>query len=688
MDMENTDPVHQHTANNNENIQSHTQGEVDTSVEAALDPLSLSSADSLWTTCLDGAVKLRMDDTCPEIPITVHQMFKSSVEKYGNLFALASKKNGEWEKITFSEYYHLCRKAAKSFLKLGLQRFHSVAILGFNSAEWMISTIGSIFAGGLASGIYITNSPKACHYVASDCKADIVVVADQKQLDKILQVKDQLPHLKAIVQYKGQLVQKELPNLYTWDEFLELGNAIPEEQLDEVINSQHPNQCCVLIYTSGTTGIPKGAMLSHDNVTWTAALAGRLGTMRPAEKKQEVIVSYLPLSHIGGQLLDIWIGISLGVLVYFAEPDALKGTLVSSLIEACPTSFTGVPRVWEKMMEKIKDVFSQSRYVKRKLLTWATSVSREMHLKHTNSGEKPLKFAIADKVVLQKIRAALGLSACENCFSGAAPIAKETLEFFLGLNIKIYEVFGMSETSGLHTKANQHLHRLTSCGVVAPGCKVKIRNKDEDGTGELCCWGRNVFMGYLNMEDETLEAFDEEGWLCTGDTGKLDGDGFLYITGRIKELIITAGGENVPPLPIEDAVKTELPIISNAMLIGDKRKFLSMLLTLKCDMNRDTAEPTDNLTLEAREFCKKVGSSATKVSEIVGGKDQAIYHAVQKGINEVNTMAVSNAQRIQKWTILERDFSIPGGELGPTLKLKRPAVLEKYKHLIDQFYMD
>jgi long-chain-fatty-acid--CoA ligase ACSBG len=195
-------------------------------------------------------------------------------------------------------------------------------------------------------------------------------------------------------------------------------------------------------------------------------------------------------------------------------------------------------------------------------------------------------------------------------------------------------------------------------------------------------------MGYLNMEDKTCEAIDSEGWLHTGDTGRLDADGFLYITGRLKELIITAGGENIPPLPIEEAVKMELPIISNAMLIGDQRKFLSMLLTLKCTLDQDTSEPTDNLTEQAVEFCQRVGSRASTVSEIVGQRDEAVYQAIEEGIQRVNTNAVARPYHIQKWAILERDFSISGGELGPTMKLKRLTVLEKYKDIIDSFYQE
>ncbi|KAG2470378.1 ACBG1 ligase, partial [Polypterus senegalus] len=570
----------------NEKIQQSAKDRPDTEMNFNSEAVPLAPAHSLWTSLAEGAVQLRIDETCPQTPLTVPQMFEATIERYGHLPALATKRNREWEKITFWQYYQLCRQAAKSFLK--------------------------------------------------------------------------------------------------WDEFMELGAGNLENELDNIISSQRPNQCCVLIYTSGTTGKPKGVMLSHDNITWTAQHASRAGDMQPAELRQEVIVSYLPLSHIAAQIYDLWTGIQWGELVYFAQPDALKGSLVGTMKEANPTSHMGVPRVWEKLMEKIKEALGQAGFLKRKIFNWATSTSLESNLSRSGKTEaKPLLHAIADKLILEKVRNSLGFSRCLKYFSGAAPMTSGTLEFFLGLNITLYEAYGMSESTGPHFMSGPKVYKLHSCGRVVPGCKFKIANKDEDENGEVCLWGRNVFMGYLNLEQKTLEALDEDGWLRSGDLGRADEDGFLSITGRIKELIITAGGENVAPVPIEDAVKKELPLLSNVMLIGDKKKFLSMLLTLKCVYDMDTMEPTDDLNLEALEFCHQVGSQATKVSEIIGDKDSKVHEAIQAGIDRVNLKATSNAQRIQKWIILERDFSIAGG---PTMKLKRPAVLHLYKNVIDSFY--
>uniref|UniRef100_A0A8C8EVD0 long-chain-fatty-acid--CoA ligase n=1 Tax=Oncorhynchus tshawytscha TaxID=74940 RepID=A0A8C8EVD0_ONCTS len=638
------------------------------SVPLKLSDVSLAPAEQLWCSFRNQAVKLRMTKTglgC-KAPMTVHQMFLETVEHYGDLPALASKKEGQWVTLTWREYFQQCRLAAKSFLKLGLERYHGVGILGFNSPEWFISDIGCILAGGFAAGIYTTNSPEACQYVADNCEANVLVVENHKQLLKILQIKDKLPHLKAIVQYKDELQQK-LPNLYTWAEFMKLGEEVSDEQLNAVVDSQRANQCCTLIYTSGTTGNPKGVMLSHDNITWTSNAAGIMPDLKHGE---EVVVSYLPLSHVAAQVNDMWIAMRFAAVTYFAEPDALKGSLGTTLKEVRPTSFLGVPRVWEKMQEKMKAIGAKSSGMRKRVADWAKSIGLQASYSAMN-GENllPWGFMLANNLVFKKVHWAMGLDRCRNCLTGAAPITRETLEYFMSLRLPLYELYGMSESTGPHTISWENNFKIMSCGKVVNGCQTKLDKPDEDGNGEICFWGRHVFMGYLNEPEKTEEALDQEGWLHSGDLGKHDKDNFLFITGRIKELIITAGGENIPPVPIEDAVKAETAIISNAMLLGDKLKFLSMMLTLKCVVD-DNGDPTDDLTPEALAFCQQRGVMATKASEIIASEEPAIYKAIQEGIERVNAKANSNAQRVQKWVILDRDFSISGGELGESVSVR------------------
>lgn len=643
-------------------------------------------AESPWTVQANGVVKLLLGSTesTSRTPMTVVQGLQRAVRLAPTRTALAVKRNNEWVKWTYTEYYEAVCSAAKSFIKLGLEPYHGVGIIGFNAPEWLISDLGAIFAGGLAVGIYTTNSPEACHYVAENCEANIIVAENKHQLHKILKIWDRLPHLKAVVQYIGELEEGLPPNVYTWNQFMEFGKEVPDDVLQQRINDLAPNKCCTLIYTSGTTGNPKGVMLSHDNLLWTAETASR--HVNAGEKVVEQCISYLPLSHIAAQELDIFMPIYLVGSVWFAQADALKGTLVQTLRDVRPTLFFGVPRVYEKIMEKLKEIGQSVTGIKRKMANWAKGVALQGNINLEQGRQVPFGWTLANGLVLKKIRAALGMDRCRLAVVGAAPVTMETLRYFQSINIPLFELFGMSECSGPMTVSIPGHVVSGSCGIAMDGTEMKIINEDEDGNGELCIRGRHVFMGYLKNEEKTNETLDSEGWLHSGDIGKIDENGQLYITGRIKELIITAGGENIAPVPIEDAIKEEVAIISNAMVIGDKRKFLSCFLTLKVVVDVETGEPSDKLTDVALQFCKSVGSEATTVSEILSTKDEKIMKAIQDGVDRANKKAVSRAQKVQKWALLEKDFSIPGGELGPTLKLRRPIVAKMFKDKIDAFY--
>lgn len=403
----------------------------------------------------------------------------------------------------------------------------------------------------------------------------------------------------------------------------------------------------------------------------------------------EEVISYLPLSHVAAQLLDLHVPLMLAATVYFAQPDALKGSLGQTLKEVRPTIFLGVPRVWEKMQEAMVAVGKSSGFIKRSIASWAKNIGYMGNIsKMKGENNVPPCFGLADRLVFQKVRTALGFDRVKFFISGAAPIMKDTLDFFLSLNIIIMEVYGLSESSGPHTICQPGSYYITSVGKEFPGSTTLLADPDSSGNGEVCMGGRHVFMGYLNSEEKTREAIDSDGWLHSGDIGRKDQNGFLYITGRIKELLITAGGENVPPVPIEDKVKEVLPCISNCMLVGDKRKFLSMILTLKTTVDAETGEPLDDLTPAAVDWCRSVGSPAISLTEIIRSKDSAVLKAIQQGIDAVNKTATSRAQNIQKWSIVPKDFSVHGGELGPTLKLKRPVVHKMYSSTIDSFYAD
>jgi len=672
-----------------------------TKSDMATGPDVLSPSENLYTADRSAGVKLRMDRSTGGAlapPISVITMFRNTVQKSPHLPAIGvkrDKKQPEYTMWTYKQYYDDVWKAAKSFIKLGLEPYHGVGIIGFNSPEWFISDIAAIFAGGFATGIYTTNSPEACQYVAESCEANIIVVENDMQLQKILKVRDSLPHLKAIIQYSGEKKQN-YESVLSWKEFMEYGVDVPDSDLEARISKMSPNKCCTLIYTSGTTGNPKAVMLSHDNLTWTTNVVGQMARL---EYGKDALISYLPLSHIAAQAVDIYAPILYAACVYFAQPDALKGSLTQTLKEVHPTVFLGVPRVWEKMQERITEISRQNSNMKRKIGMWAKGVGLKGNMNIMNSiGEPegwfggwaslPWGWSLAKTLVFKKLRAALGLERCKICVSAAAPIMASTLEFFMSLDMTVTEIYGMSESTGPHTLSFPWDFKLGSVGKDMTGVETKIDNPDKDGNGEICMYGRHVFMGYLNQEDKTAEDIDKDGWLHSGDVGKKDSQGFLYITGRIKEILITAGGENVAPVPIEDMVKAELPCVANAMLVGDKRKFLSILLTLKTEVDGETTMPLDDLTSAARAWCESIGSQAKCVSDVLEKQDGKFLQEIQAGVDRANKKAVSRAQNIAKWTILPRDFSIPGGELGPTLKLKRPVVHKMYKNTIDNVYGD
>merc|ERR1712117_583148 len=343
--------------------------------------------------------------------------------------------------------------------------------------------------------------------------------------------------------------------------------------------------------------------------------------------------------------------------------------------EALPTIFFGVPRVWEKMYEKMQEVGRRNKGLKKQIGAWAkkTGLEHNMNLMNNgrDSGANAMQFKVADAVVFQKIKAALGLNKCRYFFSAAAPISKEVLEYFMSLDIRILEIYGMSECTGPHLSNTYQVQKLGTIGKELPGWLNKIADesgKNSSAKGELCMMGRHVMMGYLFNEDKTAETFDADGWLKSGDIASIDAD-----------------GENIPPVLIEDTIKSELPCVSNAIVIGDRRKFLSCILTLKVDVDADTMVPQKILAPNTLAWLASIGvSNVQTVDEAM--KTPAIGEAIQKGIDRANARATSNAQRIVKWIVLPVDFSLPGGELGPTLKMKRHVVHEKNNQVIEDFY--
>ncbi|CAI5710147.1 unnamed protein product [Peronospora destructor] len=645
----------------------------------------MASKYTTWKIEDEVAIRMTESGVGARPALTTPQAFQSTLAKHGSANVLHYKQDGVWKSYTFQTYYDKCCQFAKSLLHVGLERHQAVNIIGFNSPEWAIADVGAIFAGGVAAGIYTTNNPKACEFVAKHSDSGVVVCDGMPQLEKFLAVQKNLPKLKALVMWNDVVpegIQSTVP-VYSFEDFIELGKDIKDETLKDAMDSQKPGNCCTLIYTSGTTGDPKAVMISHDNVVFTImSVIGMFERhFNHTMNSEDRLVSYLPMSHVAAQMIDIWLPICGGIQVYFAQPDALKGSLGVTLKEVRPTFFFGVPRVWEKIAEKMWSISAQTTGIKKRIAGWAMSkAAQKMALaQYGNSGGAPCGFGIANAVVLMRVKEALGLDQCIGSFSGAAPISREVIEYFGSLDLPVYEFFGQSETCGPQTCSMQGYWKIGTCGLTIDG----LETKTVPDTDELIFSGRNIMMGYLKSEQQTKDTIDEEGWLHSGDCGKIDEDGFMTITGRIKELIITAGGENVPPVIIEDTVKEELPLLSNVMIVGDRRKFLAALFTLRVTADME-GHPTDTLDDKALSILKEIGSSATTVSE--ARADEKVKAYLDAGLKRANAHATSRAQNVGKYAVLEHDFSINGNELTPTLKLKRKIVHEKYESVIEDLY--
>ncbi|XP_048196584.1 long-chain-fatty-acid--CoA ligase ACSBG2-like [Perognathus longimembris pacificus] len=657
-----------------------------------------SKGRAYWTTQCEGEVRLRLNKNLleEEAPITVHDMFLGTATKFADNLALCSKYKKDWHLFSYIEYYEECRRAAKAFLQLGLRRFHGVGIMGCNSAEWVIASIGAIMAGGISVAMLSSSSPRICHTIAENSKINIFVVDNDKQLQKINQIQASLTYFKAIVQYKEELQTKQ-HNLYSWRGFLDLADRISDEKLDHIIDSQKPNQCCTLVYSLGDMGPPKILMLSHDNITWTTAATVQSLAYKSPPEGQEVLVSYLPLSSISAQILDMWVAIAVAGTLYFAPPEAVRetdspqtpgaGFLFDLLREVKPTTFYGVPWIWEHILDNLKASQLESSRFRRRINAWAMRLGlRTNQRRMFGQVHPPLCFNMAKKLVFDPVRKFLGLHHCEQFFNLGLGLPRTTLDFFLSLNIPIYEHYGLSECTGIHTLSSHQAFRLLSCGKELLNTNTKVEEKNEEGIGHLSLWGRHIFMGYLNNYEHTRRRMDSQGRMYTEDLGFLDSDKFLYIIGSLKDMITLKSGEVINPNPIEERVKNHIPIIHYVVVVGQDAPYLGALLTLKCQVNWETGEPRSALTSEVVAQCRSLRSQATWLSDVLHGRDPIVDDFIKARMEAANAEAPSASSRIIKWVILDTDFSVCGGELGATTKLKRAIVYRMYQEEIQKLY--
>ncbi len=586
----------------------------------------------------------------------VHRLL-SHAERRPESPALYEKREGVWRSIHYRAYAEHVKRVGRALVALGLEPGGTVSILGFNRAEWVYMALGAMAAGGASAGIYATSSASEVAYIVGHAESKVVLVENEDQWRKVEKELDHLPLLSKVVLMRD-VTGVTHDKVLSWEAFLAKADEVSEERLLERTHALEPKGLAVLIYTSGTTGPPKGVMLSHEALGFTAAIAKKIGNL----SSRDCSLSYLPLSHIAEQVFTIHAPITAGSSVYFAEaldkvPDNLK--------EIQPTVFFGVPRIWEKFHAGISNKMVHAKGAKKLLVEWARRVgTRVTDLR--NTGREPqgllaVEYAVAKKLVFDKLKPAIGLGRARLCVTGAAPVAKEVLEFFGSLDVIILEVYGQSEDCGPTSFNLPGRAKFGSVGPSIEGVEVKIA-----ADGEILVKGPNVFLGYYKEPEATAETL-VDGWLHSGDLGTFDAEGFLSITGRKKEIIITAGGKNIAPKNIEASLKN-CALVSEAVVIGDRRKFLSVLLTLDPEA--------------ANEFARERGLPTDK-PHLLG----AIRDEVQRAIDEVNR-DLARVETVKKFTILERAFGVDTGELTPTFKVKRKVVGERYSAEIEAMYAE
>lgn len=603
-------------------------------MKAQSDPAMTSTANKTWVSLPSDRrdIAYYNDPSIPKDfePETIISLFEKTVARNGSEVALQVTKTStvdpftlystEGKQWTWSEYYQDCRAFAKALVQSRISVCAVVNILGSNSPEWCIAHLGSILAGCIPAGIYVNSSTLVCAYFSKITNTEVLVVDGNAQLKKYIDDNHELPAVKIIIVWgeqidpvlsekleKTRIDQKAKPlQLFSWDEWMLIGSSTSPSiiettaELNERVK-QHisPSSCALVLYTSGTTGPPKAVMLSHDNVVWSCQATNSYLQFTPDDR----VVSYLPLSHVAAMMSDIYYMLLGGGCTYFAprEHDPLRhqSYLRPLLLESEPTLFFAVPRVWEKLMDKI-DRWAASLTGPAKLLyRWATTVgaeSCENAQYDSDKKGKPFLYGVAKALVFKSVKSEMGLSKTRYCCVGAAPCSQDVLRKLASVGVTVYELFGQSETSGPHTMAMKGTWKLGTCGRPFHGTTTVV----DTATKELRIKGRHIFMGYLNAPNKSEEAFDKHGYFCSGDMVEFDDCsgavvvtehdelsglpqqiGFLRIVGRLKDLLITSGGENMSAAEIEAGIRAAMPgVIGHCIVIADGRKFVSVILSL------------------------------------------------------------------------------------------------------------
>src|SRR5882672_5347426 len=593
---------------------------------------------------------------------TLGTMFWSRVEKSTDRPAQMFKRHGAWTTLTWREVGEVVREVALGLIALGRQPGDAVALLSTSRAEWVQADFAIFSAGCITVPVYPTYPPELIAYVVNDSGARTIIVEDPSQLAKVLEAREKTPGLEHIIVMTGYEATQPPKMVMTWDVLRRLGrdNAAKHARtLAARVSSTKPDDLASIVYTSGTTGPPKGVMQTHGN---HVAAQRNSESAAPCEEGW-VHLLFLPLAHSFARL-ESFLGVYRGLCTAFAENLDKVG---DNLKEVHPHFICSVPRVFEKVYAKILAGVEAGSPAKKKIFNWAVSVGRDVS-RHQQPGQPvptglEIKRKIADKLVFSKLHAALG-GRLQWAVSGGAPLARDIAEFFHAAGILLLEGYGLTETCPALTFSRPGRFKFGSVGQALPGVELKIADD-----GEIMARGPNIATkGYFKQAEATREVFEPDGWFHTGDIGTIDGDRFVFITDRKKDLIVTAGGMNIAPQNIENLLKAD-PFISQVVVYGDRRPYPVALITINPEELSKFAQEQGILTSEAAAIVKH-----PKVAERVG-----------RTVEEKNTQLQSYA-KIKRFTVLPTDFTLDGGELTPTLKVKRKVVSQKYKDAIEELY--
>jgi long-chain acyl-CoA synthetase len=590
---------------------------------------------------------------------TLPAQFLETARKRPDAIALRRKEFGLWKGITWREYEAQVQAVAGALLEWGVHPGEGVGLLGENRPEWVIADLGIQMACAVTAAIYATNAPDGVRYVIDHSDSRTIILENAEQLDKVLEVRASLPKLERIVvmDLKG-LQEFSDAMVVSFETMLETGHKWLQQnpgKLEAAMNALRSEDPALIIYTSGTTGRPKGAVLSHKNMLFAARAVASVETLT----EHEEALSFLPLSHIVERLLSVAQPIVYGYTVNFVENPE---TVLENLREVRPTVFFAVPRVWEKLMSAIDVRMNRADSIKRLAYRWAAKQGRKGALRSLESQAPGLASQVADVTVLRSLKQKLGLDRARYVLSGAAPIAPSVLEFFHGIGVRIREGYGQTEGAAAATICQGWPIVLGTVGQVLKGIEVQIA---EDG--EILIRGDNVFLGYHKDPQTTLEVL-QNGWLHSGDVGSFDAKGNLSITGRKKDIFITAAGKNIAPAYLENKLKAS-SYINDAVLVGDGKPYLTALIIL------------DEETVSEWAQAKKL--PFTTYGDLVGNPE--IVKLIESEIEAVNS-TLARVEGIKKFRILPKRLHQEDGDVTPTLKVKRSAIMQTYSGLVDEMY--